>query len=72
MDSLVVYRYFFAVFVFALGACVGGFTALIIRNYFAARGLGFAAAADGTVHALPGPSWRRIRSIAARRFGSAS
>ena len=54
------------------GACVGGFGALIIRNYFAARRLGFAAAPDGSVRALAGPSWRRIRSIAARLFGSAS
>lgn len=54
------------------GACVGGFAALIVRNYFAARRLGFAAAPDGSVRALAGPSWRRIRSIAARLFGSAS
>ena len=49
-----------------VGACVGGFAALIIRNYFAARGLGFAAAPDGTVHALPGPSLRRVGSSLAR------
>jgi membrane-associated phospholipid phosphatase len=54
------------------GACVGGFGTLIIRNYFAARRLGFAAAPDASVRALAGPSWRRIRSIAARLFGSAS
>ena len=48
------------------GACVGGFAALLIRNYFAARRLGFAVARDGAVHALPGPSWRRIKSLAAR------
>jgi membrane-associated phospholipid phosphatase len=48
------------------GACVGGFAALIIRNHFAARQLGFAVARDGTVHRLPGPSWRRITSVAAR------
>ena len=54
------------------GACAGGFAALIVRNYFAARRLGFAAAPDGSVRALAGPSWRRIRSIAARLFGSAS
>jgi membrane-associated phospholipid phosphatase len=50
------------------GACVGGFAALIIRNYFAARRLGFATAPDGTVHALPGPSLRRIASALARTF----
>jgi PAP2 superfamily len=54
------------------GACVGGFAALIIRNYFAARRLGFAAAPDGTVRALPGPSLRRIRSTLARVFTPAS
>lgn len=54
------------------GACVGGFAALLVRNYFAARRLGFAAARDGAVHALPGPSLRRIKSIAAGLFASAS
>lgn len=54
------------------GACVGGFGALMIRNYFAARHLGFVAGGDGTVHALPGPSLRRIRSILARFFAPAS
>jgi membrane-associated phospholipid phosphatase len=44
------------------GACFGGFAALLIRNYFAARRLGFSAARDGAVHRLPGPSWRRIKS----------
>jgi membrane-associated phospholipid phosphatase len=54
------------------GACFGGFTALIIRNYFAARHLGFVAAPDGTVHALPGPSLRRIGSTLARLLAPAS
>jgi undecaprenyl-diphosphatase len=48
------------------GACVGGFGALIIRNHFAARRLGFAAASDGTVHALPGPSLRRLTRLVTR------
>jgi hypothetical protein len=48
------------------GACVGGFGALIIRNHFAARRLGFAAAPDGTVHALPGPSLRRLTRLVTR------
>ncbi|HXW27098.1 MAG TPA: phosphatase PAP2 family protein [Xanthobacteraceae bacterium] len=48
------------------GACVGAFAAIIIRDYFAARRLGFAAERDGTVRALPGPSWRRLTSVAAR------
>jgi len=54
------------------GACVGGFGALIVRDYFAARHLGFAATARGTVQALPGPSLRRIKSTAARLFAPAS
>jgi membrane-associated phospholipid phosphatase len=54
------------------GACVGAFAALLARNYFAARRLGFAAGRDGTVHALPGPSWRRIASVAARLLSRGS
>jgi undecaprenyl-diphosphatase len=52
------------------GALVGGFAALIIRNHFAARRLGFSVAPDGSVHRLPGPSWRRIGSIAGRLFAA--
>jgi membrane-associated phospholipid phosphatase len=54
------------------GACLGGFGALLIRNYFAARRLGFVAMRDGTVHALPGPSLRRVRSVFARWFAPTS
>jgi undecaprenyl-diphosphatase len=54
------------------GACVGGFGALLIRNYFAARHLGFIAAYDGTVHVLPGPSRRRVRSVFAGLFAASS
>jgi membrane-associated phospholipid phosphatase len=54
------------------GACVGGFGALIIRNHFAARRLGFMAVSDGTVHALPGPSLRRIGSSLTRLLTRAS
>jgi hypothetical protein len=54
------------------GACLGGFGALLIRNYFAARRLGFVAARDGTVLALPGPSLRRLRSTFARLVAPAS
>jgi membrane-associated phospholipid phosphatase len=54
------------------GACVGGFGALMIRNYFAARHLSFVAEGDGTVHALPGPSLCRVKSIFARSFTPAS
>jgi undecaprenyl-diphosphatase len=48
------------------GGVVGGVGALLVRNYFAARGLGFGIATDGTVNPLPGPSWRRIKRVAAR------
>lgn len=54
------------------GACLGGFGALLIRNYFAVRHLGFAATRNGTVLRLPGPSLRRIRSTFARLFAPAS
>jgi undecaprenyl-diphosphatase len=54
------------------GACVGGFGALLIRNHFAARHLGFVAVHDGTARALPGPSLRRLKSIFARLFATAS
>jgi membrane-associated phospholipid phosphatase len=54
------------------GACLGGLGALIVRNYFAARRLGFAAAPTGHVHVLPGPSLRRIRSIWPRLFAPAA
>jgi undecaprenyl-diphosphatase len=48
------------------GALVGGVGALLVRNWYAARRLGFAVAADGTVFPLPGPSWRRIKAVARR------
>lgn len=54
------------------GACLGGFGALLIRNYFAVRHLGFAATRNGTVLRLPGPSLRRIKSTFARLFAPAS
>ncbi|MGE3147901.1 MAG: phosphatase PAP2 family protein [Pseudorhodoplanes sp.] len=43
-------------------ACV-----LLIRDYFAARGLVFAHdTANGRISAMPGPSWRRLRAYLAR------
>ena len=38
------------------GAIVGAVGALLVRNWFAARRLGFAVRTDGTVFTLPGPS----------------
>jgi len=50
------------------GACVGLFGAWLVRNWFAARGLGFVRKKDGRVEALPGPSLRRVKALAARLF----
>lgn len=46
------------------GALVGAFGALLVRNWFAARRLGFAPDAEGGVRLLPGPSFRRIKRVA--------
>jgi undecaprenyl-diphosphatase len=50
-------------------AFVGGFGAVLVRNWFAARRLAFIPARDGTVRAMPGPSWRRVRMVARRLIG---
>jgi undecaprenyl-diphosphatase len=46
------------------GALVGGLGALWVRNYFAARRLGFGVDPQGAVTAYPWPSTRRIKSVA--------
>lgn len=46
------------------GAVVGTVGALLVRSWFAARHLGFAVGLDGTIHRLPGPSWRRSKAVA--------
>jgi undecaprenyl-diphosphatase len=51
------------------GAVVGAFGALLVRTWFAARRLGFAIAADGTVRPLPGPSLQRLKRVAWRLAG---
>ena len=48
------------------GAIVGTIGALLVRNWFAVRRLGFAVGPDGAVHALPGPSWQRVKAVARR------
>jgi len=48
---------------------VGGFGAVLVRNWFAARRLAFISACDGAVHAMPGPSWRRVKVVARRLLG---
>ena len=51
-------------------ALVGAGGAWLVRNWFAARGLGFAAGLDGTVRPMPGPSLRRIgKALAVRLSG---
>jgi undecaprenyl-diphosphatase len=52
------------------GAVVGTVGALLVRDWFAARRLGFSVDADGRVRRLPSPSWRRIKTVA-RRLGGA-
>ncbi|MEI7805878.1 MAG: phosphatase PAP2 family protein [Hyphomicrobiales bacterium] len=48
------------------GAVVGGVGALMVRNFYAARGLGFSVGLDGKVRPLPWPNWRYIKRAAAR------
>jgi membrane-associated phospholipid phosphatase len=46
------------------GAVVGSVGALLVRDWFAARRLGFVIDGDGGVRALPGPSLRRLKTVA--------
>jgi undecaprenyl-diphosphatase len=46
------------------GALVGTVGALMVRRYFALRRLGFSIGPDGVPHQFPGPSPRRIKSVA--------
>jgi undecaprenyl-diphosphatase len=48
------------------GAFVGGFGAVLVRNWFAVRRLGFAVGPDQRIHALAGPSWERVKKVAGR------
>jgi undecaprenyl-diphosphatase len=48
----------------ATGALVGIVGAVMVRRYFALRGLGFTVRADGSLRPLPGPSLKRIKSVA--------
>ncbi|HVX99714.1 MAG TPA: phosphatase PAP2 family protein [Pseudorhodoplanes sp.] len=52
------------------GAVVGALGALLVRNAFATRNLAFGVAGDGTVTALAGPSWQRVKAVARRIAGS--
>jgi len=48
------------------GAFVGSIGALMVRDWFARRNLGFTVDAKGVAHPLPGPSWPRIKRVARR------
>jgi undecaprenyl-diphosphatase len=47
-----------------MGALVGTVGALMVRRWFALRRLGFSVGPDGEPHLYPGPSVRRIKSVA--------
>ena len=51
------------------GALVGTLGAVLVRNWFAARRLGFLVAADGSVRPKPAPGRARRNRLAARLFG---
>jgi membrane-associated phospholipid phosphatase len=46
------------------GAIAGVVGALLVRDYMAARRLGFTVCADGSVRPFPVPSWARIKRVA--------
>ena len=50
-------------------AFVGAFGAIVVRNWYAARGLAFSPGPDGAVHVRPGPSWRRVKAVARGLIG---
>ena len=51
------------------GALVGVVGALLVRRWFALRGLGFSIAPDGIVQQKPGPSLRRAKAVARALLG---
>lgn len=51
------------------GAAVGALGAILVRNWFAARGLAFTVTPDGPIKAWPGPSLRRVKGVAQRLIG---
>jgi undecaprenyl-diphosphatase len=46
------------------GALVGIAGAMMVRRYFADRGLGFSINPNGRILQFPGPSLRRIKAVA--------
>jgi undecaprenyl-diphosphatase len=51
------------------GAAFGAFGAIVVRDWFAARRLGFFVGSDGRVRPMPGPSFRRIKRVAGALLG---
>jgi undecaprenyl-diphosphatase len=51
------------------GAAFGAFGAILIRDWFAVRRLGFYVGSDGRVHTMPGPSFRRLKKVARALLG---
>ncbi len=52
------------------GAAFGAFSAVLVRDWFAARRLGFFVGLDGAVHTMAGPSGRRIKRVAGALIAS--
>ncbi|ABD88095.1 phosphatase PAP2 family protein [Rhodopseudomonas palustris] len=50
------------------GALTGVVGAMAVRYWFAARHLAFTIARDGSVAALPGPSWSHLKRVAREAF----
>lgn len=46
------------------GGLMGIIVVLLTARFFALRRLGFSIRPDGSLHGYPGPSWRRIKSVA--------
>lgn len=53
------------------GAIVGAVGALMVRNWYAARRIGFTVGRDGAVRSMPGPGWQRIARAVARSLHTA-
>jgi undecaprenyl-diphosphatase len=51
------------------GAIAGAVGALLVRDWLAARRLGFLVRTDGAVAPFPGPSWDRIKKVARSLVG---
>ncbi len=52
------------------GAVVGVLGVLLVRDWFAARGLAFVRDGDGGMRTMPGPSSARIKRVARQLIAS--